>query len=85
MGIVQSELSRIQGILHNQKITITKGELISQLGGRLLTFRELAFLHRQQLISDHELGVYMDMKSYTTFTKNHVNIITNTKPGSQKK
>ena len=76
MGIVQSELSRIQGILHNQKITITKGELVSQLGGRLLTFSELAFLHRQQLISDHELWVYMDMKSYTTFTINHVNIIT---------
>lgn len=76
MEIIQSELSRIQVILQNQKTTITKGELVSQLGGRLLTFRELAFLHRQRLLSDHELGVYMDMKSYTTFTKNHVNIIT---------
>lgn len=63
-----SELSAIQSILSKQKILYTRSEVIEKLGSRLLTFRELQYLHKFKIISDYELGFYMDVKNNSSFT-----------------
>lgn len=72
-----SELSAIQNILSKQKILYTRSELMERLGSRLLTFRELQYLHKSKIISDYELGFYMDVKNNSSFTAVQKDILKN--------
>ena len=72
-----SELSAIQNILSKQKILYTRSELMERLGSRLFTFRELQYLHKFKIISDYELGFYMDVKNNSSFTAVQKDILKN--------